>query len=108
MILMTGAATPLDLVGGGIHCKEKVFSTGAFNRFDCKFSIFCLSMMWCCQVVLPGYVLEDNFLFKFLEYLRTLLTCDGNERADQGEDGLLGSSPRVLMYKFICYTNLSL
>ena len=97
MILTTGAATPLDLVGGGIHCKEKVFSTGAFNRFDCKFSIFCDVLLSGCFVRI---CLEDNFLFQFLEYLRTLLTCDGNERADQGEDGLLGSSPRVLIYDY--------
>ena len=59
---------------------------------DSMVSIFC--------DVLTGYVLEDNFFFQFFEYLRTLLTCDGNEREDQGTDGLLGSSPRVLMYNY--------
>ena len=61
--MTTGAATPLDLVGGGIHCREEVFSTGAFNRFDCKFSIFCDVLLSGCFVRI---CLEKNSFLSFL------------------------------------------
>ena len=73
---------------------------GLQHRCLQQIRLYQYSVMFCYQVVLSGYVLEDNILVQFLEYLRTLLTCDGHKRAYQGTDGLLGSSPRVLIYDY--------